>query len=129
MNTLQEILKTAVKDPQTFVDADALYSAKFKTDYIIPGSDLANCGYDADWIIAQELSIKDGITPCKDNASDSEVEMYWDLVVEYLPEAREVLNNGVDFVMLVNYKGEECGFATVKASTHVGTFISRHNHK
>ena len=133
LNVLGAAIEAGLKDPQTLIDADRMYSAKYRTNDIV-GSDLGGDDtHSAVEILCAELAAKDGLYRPEyrfdDESNEYEHEMYWEQVEQYKPQATEMIAQGVQFVMLVNYKGEFEGYASTQAAASLKLFVSKFNYR
>ena len=133
LNVLGAAIEAGLNDPQTLIEADRIYSAKFRTNVIV-GSDLGGddtCN--AVDILCVELAAKNGLHRPEyrfdDESNEYKHEMYWDAVEQYKPQAIEMIAQGVQFVVLVNYKGEFEGYASTDAAASLQLFVSKYNYR
>lgn len=133
INFIHSSVEAGLMDPITIIDAGLIYSAKYRTNDIV-GSDLGGDDtHSAVEILCVELAAKNGLHRPEyrfdDESNEYEHEMYWEQVEQYKPQANEMIANGVQFVVLVNYKGEFEGYASTQAAESLQLFVSKYNYQ
>lgn len=133
INFIHSSVEAGLMDPITIIDAGLIYSSKYRTNDIV-GSDLGGDDtHSAVEILCAELAAKNGLHRPEyrfdDESNDYEHEMYWEQVEQYKPQAKEMIAQGVQFVMLVNYKGEFEGYASTQAAESLQLYVSKYNYR
>ena len=128
LQALGSILETAMRDPQTFVEADKIYRSMYRTNDVVCVEEIQENLPEFVDVVCQELVAKDGLFLSED-ADEFAFEMFWDSVKAYQETAKQMIANGLEFVYLVNYKGEGEGYATKQGSQGLQMFVSKYNYQ
>ena len=128
LQSLGSILETAMRDPQTFVEADKIYRSMYRTNDVVCVEEIQENMAEFVDVVCQELAAKDGLF-LTDDADDFAFEMFWDNAKVYRETAKQMIVDGLEFVYLVNYKGEGEGYATKQGSQGLKLFISKYNYQ
>ncbi len=111
---------------------DAVYREVFKSPESFtyqnmgnPDSDQFNSLVD---LAARYLAIKAGHDVCSvgDEFHDMEI---WDVINTFRNEAQELVMNGLEFVDIVNYKGEGEGYEVKDLCASLRTFRGKYNYE
>lgn len=118
-----------MKDPQTFAAADEMYRSAYRTDDIVCPEAIEENKREFIEIVCQEMAAKDGLILAED-ADEYAFESFWDdCFATYGEAAENMINGGLEFVYLVNYKGEGEGYATKEGASRLKQFISKYNYR
>lgn len=128
LQSLGSVLETAMRDPQTFIEAGKVYCSMYRTNDVVCAEEIQENMSEFVDIVCQELAAKDGMFLAED-ADDFAFEMFWDNMKVYRETAKQMIANGLEFVYLVNYKGEGEGYATKQGSQGLKLFVSKYNYR
>ena len=128
LQLLGSILETAMRDPQTFIEADQVYRSKYRTNDPVCAEEIQENMSEFVDVVCQELAAKDGLFLAED-ADEFAFEIFWESVKGYRETAKQMIANGLEFVYLVNYKGEGEGYATKQGSQGLKMFVSKYNYQ
>lgn len=128
LQSLGAVLETAMRDPQTFVEADKIYGSLYRTNDIVCVEEIQENLSEFVDVVCQELAAKDGLFSAE-ATNEITFEMFWDNAKAYRETAKQMISDGLEFVYLVNYKGEGFGYATKQGSQGLKLFVSKYNYQ